>query len=72
MEVLNYVNYQDVVNAMVDEVLIAHPWAKMFLYGDKGRDYFTEVEEFAEEQFGGDLATKGKLLKIVDQMRKGF
>jgi thymidylate synthase (FAD) len=62
--------YQAVVSAMADEVLRVHPWAEKFFFKD-GRDYFAEIEAFAEEQFGGDLVTKGKLLKIVDQMRKG-
>lgn len=62
--------YQNVVNAMVDEVLKVHPWAEKFLFGETGRDYFAEVEAFAEREFGGDLRKKGELLKIVDKMRK--
>ncbi len=62
--------YQDVVNAMIDRVLEVHPWADKFLFV-KSRDYFEEIEAFAEEQFGGDLKLKGKLLKIVDRMRNG-
>jgi flavin-dependent thymidylate synthase len=62
--------YQRVVSKMVDEVLAVHPWMDKFLHGDLGRNYFDEIEAFAAEQFGGDLATKGKLLKIVDRMRK--
>jgi len=62
--------YQKVVNAMVDEVLKVHPWAEKFLF-QKGRDYFAEIERFADEEYGGDLLKKGKLLKIVDKMRKG-
>lgn len=62
--------YQKVVNAMVDEVLKVHPWADMFLFGDKGRDYFAEIEEFAQREFGNDLLKKGQLLKIVDKLRK--
>ncbi|NBQ49093.1 MAG: FAD-dependent thymidylate synthase [Marivivens sp.] len=62
--------YQRVLNAMVDEVLRVHPWAEKFLFQD-GRDYFAEIEKFAEEEYGGDLLKKGKLLKIVDKMRKG-
>jgi len=62
--------YQKVINAMVDEVLRVHPWAEKFLFQD-GRDYFGEIEKFAEEEYGGDLLKKGKLLKIVDKMRKG-
>lgn len=62
--------YQKVVNAMVDEVLRVHPWAEKFLF-QQGRDYFKEIEEFAEQEYGGDLLKKGKLLKIVDRLRKG-
>jgi len=62
--------YQKVVNAMVDEVLKVHPWAEKFLF-QHGRDYFKEIEEFAEKEYGGDLLKKGQLLKIVDKMRKG-
>lgn len=62
--------YQKVMNAMVDAVLAVHPWAEKFLF-QQGRDYFAEIEKFAEEEYGGDLLKKGKLLKIVDKMRKG-
>lgn len=61
--------YQKVMNAMVDEVLRVHPWADKFLF-QQGRDYFAEIEKFAEEEYGGDLLKKGRLLKIVDKMRK--
>lgn len=61
--------YQKVVTAMVDEVLRVHPWAARFL-APKGRDYFAEIEAFAEREYGGDLLKKGQLLKIVDKMRK--
>lgn len=61
--------YQSVVNAMVDEVLCVHPWAKHFLFS-KPRDYFAEIEAFANREYGGDLIKKGELLKIVDAMRK--
>ena len=62
--------YQRVVNAMVDEVLKVHPWAEKFLF-QQGRDYFAEIEAFAEREYGGNLLKKGELLKIVDKMRKG-
>lgn len=62
--------YQQVVNAMCDEVLRVHPWAEKFMF-QQGRDYFAEIEKFAEEEYGGDLLKKGRLLKIVDKMRKG-
>lgn len=62
--------YQRVVNAMVDEVLRVHPWAEKFLF-QAGRDYFAEIEAFAEREYGGNLLKKGELLKIVDKMRKG-
>lgn len=61
--------YQKVVNAMIDAVLQVHPWAERFL-APKGRDYFAEIEAFAEREYGGDLLKKGQLLKIVDKMRK--
>lgn len=61
--------YQKVMNAMVDEVLAVHPWAEKFLF-QQGRDYFAEIEAFAEREYGGDLLKKGQLLKIVDKMRK--
>lgn len=61
--------YQKVMNAMVDEVLHVHPWAEKFLF-QQGRDYFAEIEKFAENEYGGDLLKKGQLLKIVDKMRK--
>lgn len=62
--------YQKVVNAMVDEVLAVHPWAEKFLF-QQGRDYFAEIEAFAQKEFGGNLLKKGELLKIVDRLRKG-
>ena len=62
--------YQKVMNAMVDAVLAVHPWAEKFLF-QQGRDYFAEIEKFAEEEYGGDLLKKGKLLNIVDKIRKG-
>jgi flavin-dependent thymidylate synthase len=61
--------YQKVMNSMCDEVLRVHPWAEKFLF-QEGRDYFAEIEKFAEEEYGGDLLKKGRLLKIVDKMRK--
>jgi flavin-dependent thymidylate synthase len=61
--------YQRVMGAMADAVLAVHPWAERFLFPAK-RDAFDEIEAFAKEEFGGDLLKKGKLLKIVDQMRK--
>jgi flavin-dependent thymidylate synthase len=61
--------YQKVMNAMVDAVLAVHPWAEKFLF-QQGRDYFAEIEAFAEREYGGDLLKKGALLKIVDKMRK--
>jgi len=60
--------YQRVINAMCDEVLKVHPWAEKFLF-KHGRDYFSEIEEFAKRKFP-DLKERGELLKIVDGMRK--
>jgi flavin-dependent thymidylate synthase len=62
--------YIAVINAMIDAVLEVHPWAELFLF-PKGRDHFADIEAFAEREFGGDLARKGELLKIVDKLRKG-
>lgn len=61
--------YQSVVCAMADAVLAVHPWAEKFLFR-QGRDHFAAIEAFAEEEYGGDLLKKGRLLKIVDAMRK--
>jgi flavin-dependent thymidylate synthase len=61
--------YIDVMNAMADEVIKAHPWAEQFLF-PKTRDHFAEIEAFAEREYAGDLIKKGELLKIVDAMRK--
>ena len=61
--------YREVVGAMCDAVLEVHPWAEQFLF-PRERDYFAEIESFAEAEFGGDLLRKGRLLKIIDAMRK--
>jgi flavin-dependent thymidylate synthase len=61
--------YRDVMSAMADAVLATHPWAERFLFPQE-RNYFAELEAFAEAEFGGDLLRKGRLLKIVDGMRK--
>lgn len=61
--------YQKVVNGMCDAVIEVHSWAEQFLF-PKNRDYFAEIEAFAEREYGGDLMKKGTLLKIVDKMRK--
>jgi flavin-dependent thymidylate synthase len=60
--------YQKVINGAIDCVLAIHPWAEKFLFQQQ-RDYFAEIEKFALEQFP-DLLERGKLLKIVDKMRK--
>ncbi len=62
--------YQGVMQAMADAVLAVHPWADVFLF-PQGRDLYKEIEDFAAEEFGGDLLRKGRLLKIVDKLRKG-
>lgn len=64
--------YREVAEKMVDAVLEVHPWARTFFFGDVGRDYFKEIEAFAEEEYGGDLVKKGKLLKIVDSLRQSL
>lgn len=60
--------YQQVINAMIDEVLKVHPWAEMFLF-KRDRNFFKELEEFAKREFP-DLKKRGELLKILDAMRK--
>lgn len=60
--------YQQVVLAMANEIVAVHPWAEQFLF-PRGRNYYKEIEAFAEEEFGGDLLRKGRLLKIVDRLR---
>jgi flavin-dependent thymidylate synthase len=60
--------YQAAITEMVVQVLAVWPWASDFIFGDKGRDYFDEIEAFAKEAFP-DLMQRGKLLKIVDKMR---
>ncbi len=61
--------YQKVINAMVDAVLAVHPWVTPFLFGNRSRDYFAELEAFAHRVFP-DLKTRGEMLKILDAMRK--
>jgi len=61
--------YRGVMEAMVSEVLMVHPWAREFIYGDKDANYFDEIETFARAAFT-DLKERGALLKIVDKMRK--
>ncbi len=61
--------YRDVMALMVDEVLKVHPWAKEFIFGDKDRNYFNDIEAYARQKFP-DLKERGELLKIVDKMRK--
>ena len=60
--------YREIMNAMVDAVLAVHPWAKEFVFGEEGRNYFDELEAFASKKFP-DLKERGELLKIVDKMR---
>ena len=60
--------YRDVVQGMVEAVLKVHPWVQQFIF-KRDRDYFAEIEAFAEKEYGNDLKKKGELLKIVDKMR---
>jgi thymidylate synthase (FAD) len=60
--------YRQVMSAMVDAVLAVHPWATDFIFGDNDRNHYDELEAFAREAFP-DLLQRGRLLKIVDQMR---
>lgn len=61
--------YQRVINSTMDQVLQVHPWAKLFLFGERGRDYFAEIEAFAKSHVL-DREDRAALLKIVDKMRK--
>lgn len=61
--------YIDVMDAMCTEIVKVHPWAEQFLFPE-GRNFYEEIEAFAEREYGGDLKKKGELLKIVDAMRK--
>jgi thymidylate synthase (FAD) len=61
--------YQKVVNGMIDAVLAVHPWAEMFLF-PKGRNVFDDIEAFAKEEWPDDLLKRGRLLKLVDKLRK--
>lgn len=61
--------YQRVINAMIDAVLAVHPWVEPFLFGDRGRDYFAELEEWAAANLPS-LMDRAPLLKIIDKMRK--
>ena len=60
--------YQAVVNGMVEAILAVYPWAEKFLFAH-GKDFFTEIEEFAAKKFTNQ-AEQWELLKIVDKMRK--
>lgn len=62
--------YQQVVRAMIEAVLLVHPWADKFIFGNANRNYFDDIEAFAAKEFANDLLKKGELLKIVDKMRK--
>jgi len=61
--------YREVMQLMVDEVLRVHPWARDFIFGEKDRNHYDEIEEYARRKFP-DLRDRGELLKIVDQMSK--
>lgn len=61
--------YQKVINSTMDQVLQVHPWAKLFLFGERGRDYFAEIEAFAKHSIY-DPTERARLLKIIDKMRK--
>lgn len=62
--------HRKVVQLMLDEVLKTHPWVEKFIYNKHNKNYFADIEAFAEREFGGDLLKKGELLKIVDKMRQ--
>lgn len=66
--------YRDVLEAMKAEVIKVHPWSELFI--NRNFDVAaTELEELVEELFVGTQEfthdAKIKLVKLVDQMRKG-
>lgn len=59
--------YRDVMSAMHDAVLAAHPWARLFL----GRSFdlaAAELESGIRDELGGSEKAI-KLIKLLDQMR---
>lgn len=61
--------YQQVINAAIDEVLKVHPWADEFLF-PKTRNFYDELEALIKEEWPNDLLKRGKFLKVIDKMRK--
>lgn len=58
--------YRRVINAMIDAVLLVHPWAGEFLF-PRGRNIFTEIEALADTL---SPERRAALLKAVDALRK--
>lgn len=58
--------YRRVINAMIDAVLLVHPWAGEFLF-PRGRNVFTEIEALADTL---SQERRAALLKAVDALRK--
>lgn len=56
---------REAVRGMVEAVLAVHPWASKFIF-PKGRDFYAEIENFAE---GLEEGKRLELLKILDKMR---
>lgn len=61
--------YQRVAGAMADCVLAVHPWAEPFLFGQRHRNAFDDLEAFAKVKFP-NLTERGEILKIIDRLRK--
>jgi len=60
--------YRDVLDAMVQRVKEAHPWADMFL----SRDFDVAAKELEDELQGDPGISKerlARLIKLIDQMR---
>lgn len=60
--------FRRVFDAMIDRILEVHPWAEKFLF-KRDRDYWKELERAVAETVPG-LLQRGKILKIIDRMRK--
>ena len=61
--------YRDVMDEMINCVLDDHHWTGHFLF-PKGRKFFDEVEMYARSMPNAEA--KGRLMKIIDKMRKAL
>jgi flavin-dependent thymidylate synthase len=65
--------YREVMDAIIDEVIKIHPWARMFLLPEQGR-HAKSLEETAHTLLQAGAITKEErvaMLKHIDAMRKG-